>query len=47
LKEGHVYEINNGRTHSVKNESNEERVHLIIDLLDENLMNIDDDDGDY
>lgn len=47
LKEGHVYEINNGRTHSVKNESNEERVHLIIDLLDENLMNIDDGDGDY
>ena len=32
LKEGEIWEINNiGKKHSVKNDSNEDRVHLIVD----------------
>jgi len=33
MEEGSCYEINNGMPHSVKNSSNFDRVHLIIDLL--------------
>lgn len=33
MEEGVCYEINNGMPHSVKNNSNFDRVHLIIDLL--------------
>jgi hypothetical protein len=33
MKEGVCYEINNGMPHSVKNDSDFDRVHLIIDLL--------------
>lgn len=33
MQEGVCYEINNGMPHSVKNNSNFDRVHLIIDLL--------------
>jgi quercetin dioxygenase-like cupin family protein len=31
LKEGEIWEINNGITHSVLNASNEDRIHFIID----------------
>lgn len=34
FKEGNLYEINNLLPHSVKNSSNEKRIHLIIDVLD-------------
>ncbi len=33
LKEGELYEINNRRTHSVKNAGPEDRVHLIMDYV--------------
>lgn len=33
MKEGSIYEINNGMPHSVENKSNQNRVHLIIDIL--------------
>jgi hypothetical protein len=33
MKEGHCYEINNYAPHSVENNSNFDRVHLIIDIL--------------
>lgn len=33
MEEGYCYEINNGMLHSVKNDSDFDRVHLIIDLL--------------
>lgn len=33
MKEGNIYEINNGMPHSVENKSNRNRVHLIIDIL--------------
>ena len=33
LEEGKVYEINNQKLHSVENNSNFDRVHLIIDIL--------------
>jgi hypothetical protein len=35
MAEGYVYEINNSKIHSVYNGSNENRIHLIIDLLPE------------
>ena len=31
LKEGEVWEINNADTHAVNNESDKDRVHLIVD----------------
>jgi aspartyl/asparaginyl beta-hydroxylase (cupin superfamily) len=33
LEEANLYELNNRRYHSVHNNSNENRVHLIIDVL--------------
>ena len=33
LKVGEIWEINNGREHSVINNSNEYRIHLIVDYL--------------
>ena len=33
MKEGHLYEINNRRTHSVRNEGKDARVHLIMDYV--------------
>jgi hypothetical protein len=33
LEEGKVYEINNQKNHSVENNSNIDRVHLIVDIL--------------
>jgi hypothetical protein len=33
LKEANIYELNNRKYHSVENSSNENRVHLIIDIL--------------
>ncbi len=33
LKAGEVWEINNGREHAVNNDSDEHRIHLIVDYL--------------
>lgn len=33
FEEGFVYEINNSLTHEVHNNSNEDRIHLIVDVL--------------
>lgn len=33
MEEGKIYEINNGMPHAVKNSSNIDRVHLILDIL--------------
>lgn len=33
LKEENIYELNNRKYHSVNNNSNEDRVHLIVDVL--------------
>ena len=33
LEEGKIYELNNSRYHGVKNESNEARIHLLVDVL--------------
>ena len=33
FEEGYAYEINNQKLHSVKNNSNFDRIHLIIDIL--------------
>ena len=33
LEEGHLYELNNTRRHSVRNESSLDRVHLLVDML--------------
>lgn len=33
MKAGSAYEINNGMPHSVINNSNVDRIHLIVDLL--------------
>jgi aspartyl/asparaginyl beta-hydroxylase (cupin superfamily) len=33
MLEGNLYEINNIKWHNVKNLSNENRVHLIVDVL--------------
>jgi hypothetical protein len=33
IREGELYEINNRRTHSVKNAGSEDRVHLIMDYV--------------
>jgi hypothetical protein len=35
MAEGYIYEINNSKIHSVYNKSNENRIHLIIDILPE------------
>jgi hypothetical protein len=39
MAEGYVYEINNSKIHSVYNNSSENRIHLIIDLLPEPFAN--------
>jgi len=39
MKVGEVWEINNMLSHSVRNESNEKRIHLIVDWKD-NINNI-------
>lgn len=39
LKPGEIWEINNAKLHSVKNNSNEYRIHLIVDYLKKNLGN--------
>lgn len=33
LEQGNLYELNNRRYHSVKNDSDENRIHLIIDVI--------------
>jgi len=33
LEEGKVYELNNSRYHGVRNESDEARIHLLIDVM--------------
>lgn len=38
LKENNIYEINNCRQHSVRNNSDENRYHLIIDCINKNLL---------
>lgn len=37
MAEGYIYEINNSKIHSVENKSNENRIHLIIDLLPDSI----------
>ena len=39
MAEGYIYEINNSQIHSVYNGSNENRIHLIIDVLPEPFAN--------
>jgi len=39
LQEGTIYEINNLRQHSVENNSNEDRLHLIIDYIEPDILN--------
>jgi hypothetical protein len=38
IKEGECWEINNAKTHHVKNVSSEERIHLIIDIMPSKLI---------
>jgi hypothetical protein len=38
IKEGECWEINNAKTHYVKNVSKEERIHLIIDIMPNKLI---------
>ena len=38
LLEGNIYEINNCRPHSVINNSDENRYHLILDLIDPRIL---------
>ena len=38
IKEGECWEINNAKTHYVKNLSKEERIHLIIDIMPNKLI---------
>jgi len=33
MKEGMCYEINNAKMHSVKNESDDDRYQLIVDII--------------
>lgn len=33
MKQGECWEINNSKTHSVQNNSNEDRIHLIVDII--------------
>jgi quercetin dioxygenase-like cupin family protein len=40
MKEGDIWEINNQKEHSVNNDSNMDRIHLIIDYLVNNISNI-------
>lgn len=37
MKVGGIYEINNLTTHSVKNNSTENRIHIIMDIFDKNI----------
>lgn len=37
MKVGKIYEINNLTTHSVENNSTENRIHLIMDIFDKNI----------
>lgn len=39
LEKGYIYEINNTLLHGVENNSNEDRIHLIIDFIDSNILN--------
>jgi len=39
MKLGNWYEINNVLDHSVKNESDEKRIHIIIDVLEKRYLN--------
>lgn len=39
LEKGYIYEINNALVHGVENNSNEDRIHLIIDFIDSNILN--------
>jgi len=39
LSEGKLYELNNVKYHGVRNDSNESRIHLIIDLLPREHIN--------
>jgi hypothetical protein len=39
MREGSVYEINNSHMHSVYNKSEHDRIHLIIDILPNALLN--------
>lgn len=38
MKEGICYEINNGMPHGVENNSKEERVHLILDIVESKYL---------
>jgi aspartyl/asparaginyl beta-hydroxylase (cupin superfamily) len=40
LLEGFVYELNNTKYHSVRNNSNEHRIHLIIDVIPNEYANM-------
>jgi aspartyl/asparaginyl beta-hydroxylase (cupin superfamily) len=33
MLEGNLYEINNTKWHNVKNESSDNRIHLIVDIM--------------
>jgi len=37
MEVGKVYEINNLTTHSVENNSIENRIHIIMDIFDKNI----------
>lgn len=39
MKPGHWYEINNNNTHYVKNGGDQDRYHLIIDILPKGVLN--------
>lgn len=39
MLEGTCYEINNSMPHSVSNKSNFDRVHIIIDIMPDNMLN--------
>lgn len=39
MLEGFCYEINNSMPHSVSNKSNLDRVHIIIDIMPDNMLN--------
>lgn len=47
LQEGNVYELNNSKYHGVKNESDEARIHLLIDVMpNQHFETIEDYEGD-
>lgn len=39
MEEGHGYEINNQLPHAVNNNSNYDRIHIIIDILPDDMVN--------